>query len=397
MTNALHVQRDDPAPALRQFHPGAAWIHAGNRFDLRYDPVGPLPKTGKATVTLKINVEFKDFERSMMRRPEFRRHRWTSAQRAKFAWPEDKKREWVGKFSQAVADGWKEKHAFVLDEPGFEKYRATCDVQVKHVDKPEEANTRVTAQWVPPGAPRLRSSVSGGGSGAELDARDVDEPETHQLPAVAVVRQIGPFDYDSSELNPAVLAGIAAFEAAIRRQQEPGRPLAGSPDDIVLGFTGRASSPGSIPHNKKLAEARSSAVTDKVMNDIAVGFAVGMGVGEGHATDDPKFQRVDATAAKGTGPEVRQNVAAHEAGHMFGLGDEYVEEVPPKDVLAKFQGDRASHDADVRSTMGDEAADELLVQDGASMMSRGSEVKPGHYVYFLTALNKATGHTWKVE
>ena len=98
------------------------------------------------------------------------------------------------------------------------------------------------------------------------------------------------------------------------------------------------------------------------MNDIAVGFAVGMGVGEEQETDDPKFQRVDATAAKGTGPEVRQNVAAHEAGHMFGLGDEYVEEVPPKDVLAKFQGDRASHDADVRSTMGDEAADELLVQ-----------------------------------
>ena len=94
---------------------------------------------------------------------------------------------------------------------------------------------------------------------------------------------------------------------------------------------------------------------------------------------------------------MRQNVAAHEAGHMFGLGDEYVEEVPPKDVLAKFEGDQASHDADVRSTMGDEAADELLVQDGASMMSQGSEVKPGHYVYFLRALNRTTGHTWKVE
>ena len=392
----MQVQRNGPDPALRQFDPGTAFINAGNRFDMRYDPVGPMPKNGKATVTLKINVEFKDFDRSMMRRPEFRRHRWTSAQRAKFAWPADRKREWVGMFSQAVADGWKEKHAFVLDEPGFEKYRAVCDVQVKHVDKAEDANTRITAQWVPPGAPRLRSSVTGG-SVATLDARDVDEPETHRLPAVAVVRQIGPFDYNSSELTPTVLSGIDAFKAAVRRQQEPGRPLAGSPDDIFLGFTGRASSPGSIGHNKKLAEARANEVMDKVMADLAVSFGVGMGVGEEHATDDPKFQRVDATAAKGTGPEVRQNVAAHEAGHMFGLGDEYVEEVPPKDVLAKFQGDPASHDADVRSTMGDEAADELLVQQGASMMSQGSEVKPGHYVYFLRALNSATGHTWKVE
>ena len=125
-----------------------------------------------------------------------------------------------------MADGWKEKHAFVLDEPGFEKYRAVCDVQVKHVDKPEEANTKVTAQWVPPGAPRLRSSVGGGGATAELDARDVDEPETHKLPAVAVVRQIGPFDYDSSELNPAVLAGIDAFKAAIRATAGTG-PAAG--------------------------------------------------------------------------------------------------------------------------------------------------------------------------
>ena len=47
--------------------------------------------------------------------------------------------------------------------------------------------------------------------------------------------------------------------------------------------------------------------------------------------------------------------------------------------------------------MGDEAADEVLVQDSGSMMSSGSEVKRGHYVYFLNALNTATGHTWRVE
>jgi outer membrane protein OmpA-like peptidoglycan-associated protein len=406
VARALGVQRQPapapgvtpviPAPPLRTF-PETRFIHGGPRFDLQYDPVGPLPAVGRLKVTLKVHVEFKDFDRSMMRQPEFRRHRWTRAQLGQFGWPADKKREWVGKFSRAVADGWKDKHAFVLDEPGFAQYRAPCDVQVQPVGRPEEANTRITAQWVPPGAPRLRSSVSGGGSTGQLDARDVDEPETHTVPAARLVRQIGPFDLDSAVLTPTVMASINDFEAAVRRQRQPGRPLAGPIDDLTGGFTGRASSPGPIAHNQRLGMDRANAVSDRVMDDLGLSMAIAHSVGETHASADPSFQRVDASVAKGTGVEVHQNVAAHEAGHMFGLGDEYVEEVPPKDVTAKFEGDRPSHDADVRTTMGDEAADELLVQNSGSMMSSGSEVKPGHYVYFLQALNSVTGHSWRVE
>ena len=36
---------------------------------------------------------------------------------------------------------------------------------------------------------------------------------------------------------------------------------------------------------------------------------------------------------------VEQNTAAHEAGHMFGLGDEYVEEKPGANVTPKFFAD----------------------------------------------------------
>ena len=204
----------------------------------------------------------------------------------------------MGKFGKAVAAGWKEKHAFVLDEPGFEKYRATCDVQVKHVDKPEDADTRITAQWVPPGAPRLRSSVTGG-EVAELDARDVDETETHSVQGIRYARQIGPFDFDSSELTPTVLSSINAFEAGFKRQREPGRPLAGPIEDVIVGFTGRASSQGSIPYNKKLAKARAEAVMDRVMTDLDLTLSSAGSVGEQHASADPKFQRVDAARHQG--------------------------------------------------------------------------------------------------
>ena len=397
VTRSLDVQRDgpSPAPALKVVPPGTAFIRSGVRFDLRYDPVGPVPATGKATVTLKVNVTFKDFERSMMRRPEFRRHRWTAAQRAAFAWPADKKGAWVGKFSTAVADGWKEKHTFVLAEPDYQPHKATCDVKVQHVDKPEEANTRITAQWVPPGAPRLRSSVSG--ATAELDARDVDELEKHSVHNAQLVRRIGPFDYDSAELTPTVVSSIDALKAAVRRELAPGRMFAGPSEDVMAEFVGRASSKGPDWYNKKLAKARVDAVEGNVTSDLSLGITISSAVGERNATEDESFQRVDVRAMKGESVDAFQNVAAHEAGHMFGLGDEYVEEEPPKDVLAKFEGDRASHDADVRAELGDEAADELLVQGGSSMMSSGSDVKPGHYVYFLQALEAATSLKWRIE
>jgi hypothetical protein len=84
------------------------------------------------------------------------------------------------------------------------------------------------------------------------------------------------------------------------------------------------------------------------------------------------------------GKDVKQNTAAHEAGHMFGLGDEYVEEKPPdKDILPKFQGDKPSHYDIVEKGMGKEAANELLVDSSENIMGSGMAVKKGHYITFL--------------
>ncbi len=384
-------------PPLRRLPESTSYTHVGPRFDLTYRPRGPLPDVDPVTVTLKVHVEFKDFDRSMMRRPELRRHRWTRAQLGQFAWPDEERRTWVQRFRDAVASGWKEKHTFVLDEPDHETYRATCSVRVVHVDRAEEANTAIVAQWVPPGAPRLRSSVSGRGATAELDARDVDEPETHTVPTATLARQAGPFDLDSATLNAAVVAGIETFERAFRRQREPGGALTGPIDDVTVHLVGRASSSGPILHNRRLAEERAFAVADRVMDDLGLGISTSEAAGETHASADPRFQRVDIVATRGASIAASQNTAAHEAGHMFGLGDEYVEESPPPGHLPRFQGDPAAHDADVRATMGEEMADELRVGPSASIMASGGEVRPGHYVYFLRALNSVTSRTWRIE
>lgn len=368
----------------------------GPRFDMSYRPVGPLPAVGKATVTLNVHVKFKDFDRSMMRRKEFMGHKWTKAQLGQFKWPEDKKKEWVGKFSRVVADGWKEKHTFKLDAPGVEKCKAVCDVQVQHVEDPADANTVIVAQWVPPGAPRLRSSVSGSAKTAELDARDTDEPTKSKVTPFAVVRQIGPFPLNSDKVED-VAAPLAAFVAEVTRQRQPGKPLAGPKEDVHLAATGRASSAGSDRYNLDLASRRGSHVMTKAAADLGLDEGITVVAGERHATAEAKFRRVDMSASKLDQVEVSQNTAAHEAGHMFGLGDEYVEEAPEKRFAPKFEGDEARHHGDVEATMGTEVADEHLVRNSDSIMSQGSEVKPGHYVYFLRALNTITGEQWTVE
>lgn len=411
--SALQRQPQPPAPApgpgIAPPAPGPApatplpdfgsttFIAGGTRFDLEYQPVGPLPKIGKVTAKLKIHVIFKDFDRTMMRRKEFVGHRWTRAQLRDMKWPEDQKAAWVGKFGQAVKDGWAGKRSFVLDQADFAKYRANFDVAVESVDDAAKANNTITAQWVPKDAPRIRSSVSGDTS--ELDVRDVDQTETRTVEPATIIRQIPGFEHNSAAISPDVETGVVAFEEQFRRQRQPGGPLATVPiADITVFAAGRSTRPGTRKHNKDLGSSRAQNVVDRVMDDLSLESGRAKGIGEENATDDPEFRRVDASIMVGGEREVTQNTAAHEAGHMFGLGDEYVEEAPKTEgVAAKFPGGQPSHYGDVKDTMGEDAANELLQQDGPSIMSSGSEVKPGHYVYFLQALNKVTTKTWKVE
>jgi len=85
-----------------------------------------------------------------------------------------------------------------------------------------------------------------------------------------------------------------------------------------------------------------------------------------------------------------QNVFAHELGHVFGLGDEYVEEANGYDRSA---GDDATHhqlaiDAGV--------AEGAIVADDQRMMSGGNEVGAAHYSTFADALNQLTSKSWRI-
>jgi outer membrane protein OmpA-like peptidoglycan-associated protein len=375
------------------------------RFDAVYTPVGPVPSEGTFEVILKVHIAYRDFSRALMRRERrYRRHRFTREQLRDFAWSESEKRTFASGFQTSVQTAWGGKHILHLNDPTFSEYRARVQVRVDIVRDRNQAHTKITAQKIPRGAPRFRSFVRG--DEAVLDIRDVTEPTTSTDASVHYVRQVGPFGFDSAELTSEIEGQLRSIESDLRPLQSPtdrSRLLGG---DWYVDFTGRASARGSRAYNERLGLRRAQAVEQRMYTDMGyprVTQPRSTSRGEEHASRDERFQRVDIKvwsfrrAFEEPSRSITQNVAAHEAGHMFGLGDEYVEEEPPRDVEPKFMGDRPSHYGDVQALMGTEAANDLLVQDSGSIMSQGGEVRRGHYVYFLQRINQLTGRRWTVE
>ncbi len=376
----------------------------GERFDSEYVPAGPAPAVGELNINLWVHIAYSNFTRAMMRQPDFRGHRWTPEQLADFQWTDAERDAFETGFMTSVQGVWSGKHQLHLNDPDFSEYRCGVNVNVVSISEPGLAHMKITAQKVPRGAPRFRSFVSG--DTATLDIRDPTEPETHRVFDRAVVAQIGPFDRDRAELTPPILGQVKSVVDEMRPLQSPTETDKILGKDTSVALRGRSSSPGSEAHNEQLGLNRAHAVEGEIASELGrsgVAADVLDSVGEKNAGEDPSFQRVDVSVrrmAPGSPDgrvDVTQNVAAHEAGHMFGLGDEYVDEKPGPDVVPKFFGDKPEHYGDVEALVGADAANELAVQDGGSLMSSGGDVKRGHYVYFVQALDQLTGKHWQVE
>lgn len=170
---------------------------------------------------------------------------------------------------------------------------------------------------------------------------------------------------------------------------------------IGIEYHGRTSAEGSSSYNRDLSARRVQAVEDKINQDLPdlSAFPITIARGETGTTTETSFRRVDVGVFRPANlvTQVHQNTAAHEAGHMFGLGDEYIDETPPRDVLTKFEGDLPTHYNDVEQIIGHDAAEELIVHNTDSIMSLGSSFRRSHYVYFVDAINRMTGKRWDVE
>ncbi len=382
------------------------FIHAGESFDLDYTPNGPVPVKGDVTVTLRVHIDFKDFTRADLRKEPFRSHRFTRAQRADFKWTAAEKTKFGTDFQSSVATAWSKKHELMTKDPGFAEHRGVVDVKVELADADKAHNT-MSALKVPKGKagetppPRFRSFVDGDTS--TLESRDASETETSTVRDKPLIEQVGGFANDSAELTPDITSEIAAVATRIKAKGfQLGEKVAldGTTHDLQLFSIGRATSKGSATHNTKLGKERAQAVLDELNSQVGWGpQGQALSAGEKNTTDEEKFRRVDIVISdqgEGGKHDVTQNTAAHEAGHMFGLDDEYVEEDATDADSKKFLGDEPEHFGDVEAQLGTDAAKELVDQDSGSIMSVGSDVKRGHYVPFVTSIESVTTKDWTV-
>ena len=357
-------------------------------FNATYFPVEPVPREGTLLISLLVHLEFEGSSK-------------------------EEEEKFEKDFINSVSKAWSTDSSGLLlhlTDQLFSEYKCNVEVDILTISDPSSAHFDIKVIKAPKG---FRSSVDRPSHKATLDVKDPTRNEDHTGKALKegnkhgpfdFVRQVGNFKLNSAEITPAIRVQLRQIESQFQDLIPAERPSSqGLPENLNLFFRGRASSQGKTDHNEKLAKNRAENVKKQLLSDLGwddspLYFVESFG--EENASNNANFRRVDIEiidTAK-PAPNLQQNTAVHEAGHMFGLGDEYVEETPKdKDEVPKFVGDKPTHYDEVSKLMGKDAADELLVQNSASVMSVGGKIKRGHYVFFLKALNEITEKKWVVD
>ena len=341
------------------------------RFNLSYDPKGPAPSIGTLTITSKVYFKFKK--------------KVPKADRAPFE----------KDFEKSVEDAWSKKHLLVLNDPALKPYQTQVVIDIVKVNKAKDAHFTIN---VIPTKKGYISNVQDSKFRVNLDADDATDNDEHSSTRADFFHRVGDFDFDSSAINPRVQKGLDKVTDFLNKVPKGVRNGTATSDIIGIEYTGRASSEGNKNYNKKLSNRRIETVENHVNTKFPdlVAITFNNDEGEKHTKAEAKFRRVDVKIDLPTTIEpekVKQITAAHEAGHMWGLDDEYIKE---KD--GRFEGDKQRLDAIIRNTVDDAAAEEMRAGNNESIMSHGMEVKRGHYFSFVLHLrDMMQNNHWKVQ
>jgi|GEM_PF-2681483 outer membrane protein OmpA-like peptidoglycan-associated protein len=341
-------------------------------FNAQYDVNGPAPRVGTLFITHGVHMKYPP------------------------AMDKSERSTFETDFKKSVHDIWSKQHPLGLIEPGFAPYVCEVDVNTTVEDDPKNAHT-VIQVVKPKGEKRHRSVVttidkvkdSKTTHTAKLDYRDPTVEETKAIDEADMIKQVGPFDFDSDQINAECQEDIDEIRAFI--STIPGANDEGA-DAFNLQLVGRASSEGSVAYNKKLSQRRIDSV-QQALQFPGLGISTTEDAGEDEATEDAAFRRVNVGVfiEKPKEKSTSQNVAAHEFGHMIGLGDEYVDTTnKDPNIRKKYFGDNPTHYGAIKEMMDEETADQHLIQDSKSIMSAGNNVQRGHYVIFAAAISRMT-------
>ncbi len=367
--NTLQKQPTTQPTTPRTF-PFTSQEQSFGRFDVRYTPVGPDPDVGTVLVTMKVHYNFSaDF---------------TDAEKTQYA----------SDFENEVESTWSNQHRLALNDPNMDTHFANVQIDVETVDDAADAHFEMHVAKNRPD--EFRSNVSG--TDVHLDENDPTSNESFGLTSADLFVRVGNFGFDSAAINTDVQQDLDEITQFLNAQPANVRQGNHTNGPIMMALTGRASSDGNKAYNERLSQRRIDTVSQHISSAVpdAALFEMSSPDGEKGTSTDASFRRVDVNIdlPQTHEPETaNQNTAAHEAGHMFGLGDEYIEVEE-----GRFQGDANENDALVREIVDNAAAEEMRIASDSSIMSHGMDVLRGHYMPFAAALRRVSNNDhWTVE
>jgi len=279
----------------------------------------------------------------------------------------------LAKFKSSVESAWQGKHAFHCTRPGWEDLGAKVemDVQVAKLDASNKAgapnHVKISARKVPAGHRVTEANVNrpGGAKAGPyknqmiLTSRDVDPNDSSGLWKAI------PFADGSSTLTAAGKTRLTELKKELPNAPKGATvPVA----DVEVRAAGKDAA-----ERKARFESIEKGLTDAGMAAGRIKFTDQGGTAQ---KSKDKVPQDLVWLVIGTG--AKQTTAAHEAGHMLGLDDEYVNTA------------HAGYGAGQKTEHEPLAAKENMVgvmhATSDSIMADGNVVREQHYLTFLDAL-----------
>lgn len=292
---------------------------------------------------------------------------WTSGERSTF----------LTTFNAGVRSRWSGRHQFHATRTNWTDLGASVDVtsNIHAGAKADDEHVSVTVYKAPAGGAGNVGVVQSGSGGATDNAMVLNSADAAPR-ADNLLDWPGTFPAGASALDATGRADLNRIGATFR---------GGGPGCRICGETILASSrgPALTVHVAGTDEAAARTRYASMLRALADGGNLDIvlrtrfqyaGPGDGY--------RIVA------GNGVAQAVAEHEAGHMFGLGDEYATGAGSNITgTGAAAGGAARHDQLVKD-MGLEGA---VFENNDGVMSLGTVVRPQHYATFHWALEELTG------